>query len=126
MRTEVLNTWTTPSSELLALQRCLAQIAALAKTANQMELFNQAKESHDNLTRQYNAQTAPKKKGFWERLVNNLSMGVDTVVDVPYLEESYYFKDYYEEAKALQKDELLKTLYIAIEQYNNLRKEIKH
>ena len=53
-----------PSMELRNYLSELASIAALAKAANQTELYNQAKEAHDNLVTQYNTQNRPKKRDF--------------------------------------------------------------
>ena len=61
-----------PSMELRNYLSELASIAALAKAANQTELYNQAKEAHDNLVTQYNTQNRPKKKGFWGQFKDNL------------------------------------------------------
>ena len=72
MRMPIYHTRTMPSMELRNYLSELASIAALAKAANQTELYNQAKEAHDNLVTQYNTQNRPKKKGFWGQFKDNL------------------------------------------------------
>ena len=53
------------SDEFNKFQNSLEIIAAYAKAANQMELFNQVKQAHDNNAHQFNTQCKPKKS-FWQ------------------------------------------------------------
>ena len=122
IRIPVHNTITSPSLDFIKYQTTLVFIAAYAKAANQMDLYNQAKEAHDNMASQYNAQTAPKKKGFWEQFKDNLTFNMDTHVALPagYLEDDVTFQTIYEQAKTLSQSELLKQLGDAIAIYNGL------
>lgn len=91
----IYHTTTMPSMELRFYLSELATIAALAKVANQTEIYNQAKEAHDRLVSQYNEQTRPKKKGFWEQFKDNLTFrDLDTHIaeHLPSLEEDFNFK----------------------------------
>jgi hypothetical protein len=108
--------------DFIKFQSSLSVIAAYAKAANLMDLYNQAKEAHDNMTRQYNAQTAPKKKGFWEQFKDNLTFNMDTHVSLPasFLEDDVTFQALYEHAKSLPQNELLKQLREAVTTHNNL------
>ena len=49
------------SDEFNKFQSSLFMIAVYAKAANQMGIYNQAKQAHDNMARQFNTQCKPKK-----------------------------------------------------------------
>ena len=111
-----------PSIDFIKIQSSLAVIAAYAKAAELMDLYNQAKEAHDNMTRQYNAQSAPKKKGFWEKFKDNLTFNLDTQIALPasYLEDDVTFQAIYNHAKSLSQNELLKKIKEAVTTHNSL------
>lgn len=102
MRMTIYHTTTMPSMKLTRYLSELSGIAALAKAANQMQLYNQAKDAHDSLVSKYNEQTRPKKKGFWEQLKDNLTFReLDTHVATPlsYLEDDVWFRSISERLK---------------------------
>ncbi len=95
MKMPIYHTTTMPSIKLTSYLSELSMIAAFAKAANQLTLYNQAKEAHDRLVSQYNEQTRPKKKGFWEQFKDNITFrDLDTHVAIPltYLEDDPTFK----------------------------------
>ena len=108
----VNNTIISPSREFISHLSNLQMIAALAKTLNLVDLYNQVKDAHDNLVCQYNAQSKPKKKGFWEQFKDNLTMNMDThtAVSVSYLEDDSFFKQWCEYFKKRPQHELVKLL----------------
>ena len=119
MLVNVKHTSTMPSEMFIRHQTYLAGIAAFAKALNQIELFNQAKEMHDNMARQYNANNTPKK-GFWQQLKDNLSMNMDTHTDtvVSYLEDDGTYKNFCEQAQRMSSLELRKYLSEGINSFN--------
>ena len=122
IRIPVHNTISSPSMDFIKFQSSLAVIAAYAKAANLMDLYNHAKEAHDNMARQYNAKTAPKKKGFWEQFKDNLTLNMDTQValTVSYLEDDPSFTTMYEAIKKLSPYEIQKGLRDAVNTHNSL------
>lgn len=76
-----------PSKELKFRLRKLAQIAAIAKLCNQMDLYNQAKEHHDSLVTQYNSVAKTKEKGFWGKFLDNLTNTTTSVIMANYLDK---------------------------------------
>jgi LPS O-antigen subunit length determinant protein (WzzB/FepE family) len=124
IRIPVHNTITTPSQDFIKYQTSLQAIAAYAKAAHQAELYNQAKETHDKLVRQYNEQNAPKKKGFWEQFKDNLTLNMDTHVTfyASYLEEDIAFKTLYEGALKLPQSKLMNDLRQLLDYHNSLFK----
>lgn len=122
VRIPVRNTIISPSLDFIKFQSSLMVIAAYAKAANQNDLYEQAKEAHDNMARQYNAKTAPKKKGFWEQFKDNLTFNMDTQVALPvsYLEDDPSFTAMYEAIKKLSPYEVQKGLRDAVNTHNSL------
>ena len=108
----------TPSLDFLTHKGKLAEIAVYAKAANQMDLYNQAKEAHDNLVRQYNAQlpqTSSRKKG-WTPF-----RGEDEAVfsaPLECFEDDSINQILYEHAKTLSQFELSKKLSEAVDSFN--------
>ena len=107
------------SDEFNKFQNSLEIIAAYAKAANQMELFNQVKQAHDNNAHQFNTQCKPKKS-FWQDFKDNLllNMDVETFVEAKYLEESGGFYIYSLRAESLSPRDLQAALNGAIADYN--------
>ena len=122
IRIPVRNTIVSPSLDLIKYQSSLMVIAAYAKAANQIELYNQAKEAHDNTVRQYNARTAPKKKSFWEQFKDNLTFNMDTQVAIPqfYLEEDPSFSAMCEVIRGLSSYQVLEGLRDAVARHNRV------
>lgn len=110
-----------PSMDFLRLKGMLVEIAGYAKAANQMDLFNQAKEAHDNLVRQYNAQRP--KSSSPNRRWTPFSVE-DTTISAPeeYLEEDSIYQVLYEHAKTLSQYELNERLRKAVDSFNSLSK----
>ena len=110
-----------PSMELTSYLSELSVIAALAKAANQLTLYSQAKDAHDRLVSQYNEQTKPKKKGFWEQFKDNITFrDLDTHVALPltYLEEDSAFKIIYEGIKDWPSYKIQSELNKAVADFN--------
>lgn len=108
------------SDEFIKFQSSLFMIAVYAKAANQMELFNQVKQAHDNMARQFNTQCKPKK-GFWQEFKDNFSLNMDTesFISERYLEDKEpEFSAYYQYAKSLSPRDLQAALNRAIEDHN--------
>lgn len=125
MKMPIYHTRTTPSMELRNYLSELASIAALAKAANQTELYNQAKEAHDNLVTQYNTQNRPKKKGFWGQFKDNLLFrDMDThIVDLlEPLEGDPYFQMQVNAYKNFPIQKLNQALNETIQQFNSKHK----
>lgn len=125
MRMPIYHTRTMPSMELRNYLSELASIAALAKAANQTELYNQAKEAHDNLVTQYNTQNRPKKKGFWRQFKDNLLFrDMDThIVDLlEPLEADPYFQMQVNAYKNFPIQKLNQALNETIQQFNSKHK----
>ena len=108
------------SDEFNKFQSSLFMIAVYAKAANQMELFNQVKQAHDDNARQFNTQCKPKK-GFWQEFKDNffLNMDVESFVEERYLDEkSVEFSAFYQHAKSLSPRDLQAYLEGAIVEHN--------
>lgn len=122
MRMPIYHTTTMPSMALTGYLSELSTLAAFAKTANQMQLYNQAKEAHDRLVAQYNEQTRPKKKGFWEQFKDNLTFReLDTHVALPlyYLENDTMFNTLCESLKSLPSYRINQLLSEAVQNFNS-------
>lgn len=122
MKVTVRNTTISASMDLIKFQTSLEMIAAYAKAANQMDLYNKVKEAHDNISYQFNARNTPKKKGFWQQFKDNLLGDMDTTTVIPLrsLEESFTFKPLYEAAKKLSYNELIRSLEMLVDKHNKL------
>ena len=121
MKMPIYHTTTMPSMELTSYLSELSVIAALAKAANQLTLYSQAKDAHDRLVSQYNEQTKPKKKGFWEQFKDNITFrDLDTHVALPltYLEEDSAFKIIYEGIKDWPSYKIQSELNKAVADFN--------
>lgn len=108
------------SDEFNKFQSSLFMIAVYAKAANQMEIYNQAKQAHDNMARQFNTQCKPKKS-FWQEFKDNFSLNMDTesFISEKYLEEKEpEFSAFYQYAKSLSPRDLQATLNGAIADHN--------
>lgn len=108
------------SDEFNKFQSSLFMIAVYAKAANQMELFNQVKQAHDNNARQFNTQCKPKK-GFWQEFKDNLllNMDVESFVPAKCLDEmGMEFSVFYQHAKSLSPRDLEAYLKGAIADHN--------
>lgn len=108
------------SDEFNKFQSILFMIAVYAKAANQMELFNQVKQAHDNNARQFNTQCKPKK-GFWQEFKDNLLLNMDVESFVPAKcldEKEMEFSVLYQYAKSLSLKDLQNTLNGAIADHN--------
>ena len=108
-----------PSQHYLRRKGLLAEIAILAKAANNMDLFNQAKEAHDNLVRQYNAQRpkpSSRNRG-WSPF-----SAEETTISAPeeYFDENDINQVLYEQAKTLSQYELNIQLRKAIDSFSVL------
>lgn len=107
----------TPSFGFLQQKGRLATIAIYAKVLNQMDLYNQAKEAHDNLVRQYNAQlpqSSSRKKGWTPFRAED-----EAVLSAPleYLEDDGIIQLLFEQAKTMPQYEIEKELRKAIDYY---------
>lgn len=97
-----------PSKDLKFRLRKLAEIAALAKLCNQVDLYKQAKEQHDSLVSQYNSVARTKKKGFWGQFVDNLTNTTTNVIMADYLEDDSNYQNTFSSYSALSnKPELI-------------------
>ena len=121
MRMPIYHTTTMPSMKLTSYLSELSVIAAFAKAANQMQLYNQAKEAHDRLVYQYNEQTRPKKKGFWEQFKDNLTfreLDTHVAMSLSYLEDDASFRGISEGLKSWPSYKLVTELNNAVESFN--------
>lgn len=93
MRIPVQHSRTEPSMQLNMHLEKLRGIAAICKVLHQNNLFNQARDAHDQLVDQYNSQLPVEKTGFWKEFRDNLTfnMNTHTIVRLEHLEndESY-------------------------------------
>lgn len=125
MRMPIYHATTMPSMALNNYLSELSVIAAYAKVANQETLYNQIKEAHDGLVVQYNRQSQPKKKGFWEQFKDNLTFReLDTHIAIPltYLEDDSMFKTICDGLQKRPKQEILVQLNKAVEDFNRKRR----
>lgn len=107
-----------PSSDFNNYQSSLCSIAAYAKAANQMELYNQAKDAHDKMAREYNNRNAEKKRGFWESIARSISFDTHVTLSAPYLEDDPSFIQMYKIASMLPNYQVLALLRAAVNQHN--------
>ena len=108
MKYTATHTFTSPSLQFNNVQTQLAQIAAYAKAANEMEIFNQMKEMHDNMSRRFNAENAPQKKNWFQ---SHFGYDTETLFSAPLLEDNISFKTFYEIASKSSVTENRNTLY---------------
>jgi hypothetical protein len=108
MKYTASHSFTSPSLKFNNVQAQLAQIAAYAKAANETDIFNQIKEMHDNMSRQFNAENAPKKKGWFQ---SHFGYDTETLFSAPLLEDNITFKTFYEIASKSSASENRNTLY---------------
>ena len=122
IKVPIHTTFVSPSLDFIKYRSSLMVVAAYAKAANQIELYKQAKETYDKVTRQYNEKTAPKKKGFWEQFKDNLTFNMDSQValSISYLEDDSDFLEMIEAIKRKSSFEIQKGLREAILVHNSL------
>ena len=108
MKYKTSHTFTSPSLELNKVQAQLAQIAAYAKAAREIDIFNQIKEMHDNMSRRFNAENAPQKKGWFQ---SHFGYDTETLFSAPLLEDNITFKTFYEIASNSSASDNRNTLY---------------
>ena len=108
MKYTASHSFTTPSLQFNKVQTQLAQIAAYAKAANETGIFNQIKEMHDNMSRQFNTGNAPKKKSWFQ---SHFGYDTETLFSAPLLEDNISFKTFYEIASKSSFSENRNTLY---------------
>lgn len=121
MRMLIYHTTTSPSIELTSYLSKLWVLAAYAKAANKMSLYNQAKDIHDRLVLNYNEQVRPKKKGFWQQFKDNITFrDLDThcAITLEYLEENSTFQTIYEAVKQEPSYKLIEELNRAVTEFN--------
>ena len=97
-----------PSLEFTNRQSMLAQLAALAKAANETGIFNQIKEIHDDMSRRFNAENAPQKKNWFQ---SHFGYDTETLFSAPLLEDNITFKTFYEIASNSSASDNRNTLY---------------
>ena len=108
MKYTASHSFTSPSLQFNKVQTQLAQIAAYAKAANETGIFNQIKEMHDNMSRQFNTENAPKKKSWFQ---SHFGYDTETLFSAPLLEDNISFKTFYEIASKSSVTENRNTLY---------------
>jgi hypothetical protein len=108
MKYTASHSFTSPSLQFNKVQTQLAQIAAYAKAANETGIFNQIKEMHDNMSRQFNTGNAPKKKSWFQ---SHFGYDTETLFSAPLLEDNISFKTFYEIASKSSFSENRNTLY---------------
>ena len=110
-----------PPRELQEYASSLWNIALYAKALNQMDLYNQAKTIHDKLARDYQARTAPKKKGFWEMFKDNITfrdMDHHITISIECIEGDKVFENYVRAAKDFEPYLLRQKLQEVLELHN--------
>jgi hypothetical protein len=108
MKYTASHSFTSPSLQFNKVQTQLAQIAAYAKAAREMDIFNQIKEMHDNMSRQFNTENAPKKKSWFQ---SHFGYDTETLFSAPLLEDNISFKTFYEIASKSSASENRNALY---------------
>lgn len=108
MKYKASHTFTSPSLQFNNVQTQLAQIAAYAKAAKEINIFNQIKEMHDNMSRRFNAENAPQKKSWFQ---SHFGYDTETLFSAPLLEDNISFKTFYEIASKSSVTENRNTLY---------------
>lgn len=105
-------------------QTQLAQIAAYAKAAKEINIFNQIKEMHDNMSRRFNAENAPQKKSWFQ---SHFGYDTETLFSAPLLEDNISFKTFYEIASKSSVTENRNTLYSLLNSvFGNQRRKEKY
>ena len=118
------HTFRSPSLQFNNVQTQLAQIAAYAKAAKEMDIFNQIKEMHDNMSRRFNAENAPQKKGWFQ---SHFGYDTETLFSAPLLEDNISFKTFYEIASKSSVTENRNTLYSLLNSvFGNQRRKEKY
>lgn len=108
MKYKASHTFTSPSLQFNNVQTQLAQIAAYAKAAKEINIFNQIKEMHDNMSRRFNSENAPQKKSWFQ---SHFGYDTETLFSAPLLEDNISFKTFYEIASKTSVTENRNTLY---------------
>ncbi|MBQ2051903.1 MAG: hypothetical protein II495_06675, partial [Paludibacteraceae bacterium] len=117
MKIPIYHTMTMPSGQLSRYLSELSVIAAYAKAAGQIQLYEQAKSAYDNMVSQYNEQTKPKKKGFWD-LPSFWNLNTNDAMPLSYLEEDTLFKILTKTVMTLTQGEIIKKLNESVELFN--------
>lgn len=118
------HSFTSPSLQFNKVQTQLAQIAAYAKAANETGIFNKIKEMHDNMSRQFNTENAPKKKSWFQ---SHFGYDTETLFSAPLLEDNISFKTFYEIASKSSFSENRNTLYSLLNSvFGNQSKKAKY
>ena len=124
MKYTASHSFTSPSLQFNKVQNQLAQIAAYAKAANETGIFNQIKEMHDNMSRQFNTENAPKKKSWFQ---SHFGYDTETLFSAPLLEDNISFKTFYEIASKSSFSENRNTLYSLLNSvFGNQSKKAKY
>lgn len=108
MKYTASHSFTSPSLEFNKVQAQLAQIAAYAKAAREIDIFNKIKEMHDNMSRRFNAENAPQKKSWFQ---SHFGYDTETLFSAPLLEDNITFKTFYEIASNSSASDNRNTLY---------------
>ena len=111
------------SEGLIRFQASLLVIAVYAKLTCNYEIFSQVKCIYNEVASQFNECNRPKKKGFWEGFIDNLTLNMDTESFTPakYFDENDpRFSCLYEMEKSKSDSALEANLKAAI--YNHNRK----
>ena len=124
MKYTASHSFTSPSLQFNKVQTQLAQIAAYAKAANETGIFNQIKEMHDNMSRQFNTENAPKKKSWFQ---SHFGYDTETLFSAPLLEDNISFKTFFEIASKSSVTENRNTLYSLLNSvFGNQRRKAKY
>ena len=124
MKYTASHSFTSPSLEFNKVQAQLAQIAAYAKAAREIDIFNQIKEMHDNMSRRFNAENAPQKKGWFQ---SHFGYDTETLFSAPLLEDNITFKTFYEIASNSSASDNRNTLYSLLNSaFGNQRRKDKY
>lgn len=124
MKYTASHSFTSPSLEFNKVQAQLAQIAAYAKAAKELDIFNQIKEMHDNMSRRFNAENAPQKKNWFQ---SHFGYDTETLFSAPLLEDNISFKTFYEIASKSSVTENRNTLYSLLNSvFGNQRRKDKY
>ena len=124
MKYTASHSFTSPSLQFNKVQTQLAQIAAYAKAANETGIFNQIKEMHDNMSRQFNTENAPKKKSWFQ---SHFGYDTETLFSAPLLEDNISFNTFYEIASKSSFSENRNTLYSLLNSvFGNQSKKAKY
>ena len=110
------------------IQARLAHIAAYARALNEMNLFNRIKEMHDDMSRRFNSENAPQKKG--NVFFSQLSYDTESFFSAPFLEDNESYKSACEIASELSANRIRELLDNALkmtfgEQLNRPKNKIE-